>query len=201
MVPGIYRQIRGGCQSILVFLPGIRLDFQAWNGYIFITYTSLCFPILQTAAGEAMPRSGGKNPSFAGQYNRHIDEMRSLMRTLDPRLAAEDEGSLTAAMDIYETDRDLVLEFDLPGLCPENISLVQHGMVCVIQAEKVSEPPREQVRYLCLERHFGRLRRTVRLPDQVDPTHIRAEYCRGVLRIICPKGRERRILIKELTRE
>ncbi|ACD96520.1 Hsp20/alpha crystallin family protein [Trichlorobacter lovleyi] len=148
-----------------------------------------------------MPHSGGRKPSFAGQYNRHLDEMRSLMRTLDPRLAAEDEGSLSAAMDIYETDRDLVLEFDLPGISPENISLTQRGMVCVIQVEKLSEPPCDQVRYLCLERHFGRLRRTVRLPDLVDPTHIHAEYSRGVLRIICPKGRERRILIKELARE
>jgi len=148
-----------------------------------------------------MPRSGGKNPSFAGQYNRHIDEMRSLLRTLDPRLAAEDEGSLTAAMDIYETEQDFVLEFDMPGVAPENISLVQRGMVCVIQADKSSEPQSEQVRYLCLERHFGRLRRTVRLPDQVDPTDLRAEYQRGVLRIICPKGRERRILIKELASE
>lgn len=148
-----------------------------------------------------MPRSGGKKPSFAGQYNRHLDEMRSLMRTLDPRLSGEDEGSLTAAMDIYETELDLVLEFDLPGVNPESISLVQSGMVCVIQADKLAESPPEQVRYLCLERHFGRLRRTVRLPDQIDPTHVRAEYQRGVLRIICPKGRERRILIKELASE
>lgn len=148
-----------------------------------------------------MPRSGNKNPAFAGQYNRHLDEMRSLLRTLDPKLSAEDEGGLNAAMDIYETDRNLVLEFDLPGLSPENISLTQRGMTCIIQAEKLSEPQPEQVRYLCLERHFGRLRRTVRLPDMVDPSHIRAEYQRGVLRIICPKGQERRITIKELTRE
>lgn len=148
-----------------------------------------------------MPRSGAKNPSFAGQYNRHLEEMRSLLRTLEPRLATEDEGSLATTMDIYETDLDLVLEFDLPGVSPENISLVQRGMICVIQADKLSELPEEKVRYLCLERHFGRLRRTVRLPDMVDPTNIRAEYSRGVLRIICPKGQERRILIKESARE
>ncbi len=148
-----------------------------------------------------MPRSGGKKPSFTGQYNRHLDEMRSLLRTLDPRLSAEDEGSLTTAMDIYETEQNLVLEFDLPGVSPESISLMQCGMVCVIQAEKLAELPPEQVRYLCLERHFGRLRRTVRLPDLVDPTNLRAEYQRGVLRIICPKGQERRILIKELASE
>lgn len=148
-----------------------------------------------------MPHSGGKKPSFTGQYNRHLDEMRSLMRTLDPRLAAEDEGGLATALDIYETDQDIVLEFDLPGIAPESISLIQRGMVCIVQAEKLSEPPREPVRYLCLERHFGRLRRTVRLPDMVDPARVYAEYRRGVLRIICPKCCERRILIKELTSE
>lgn len=148
-----------------------------------------------------MPRSGSKNSSFAGQYNRHLEEMRSLLRTLDPRLATNDEGTLTAAMDMYETDRDLVLEFDLPGLNSEDICLMQQGMVCVIQAEKQAVPPVEPVKYLCLERHFGKLRRTVRLPDMVDAAHIRAEYRRGVLRIICPKSRERRILIKELSRE
>ncbi len=148
-----------------------------------------------------MPRSGGKKPSFTGQYNRHLDEMRALLRTLDPGLAAEDEGSLSAAMDIYETEHDLVLEFDLPGVSAESISLVQRGMVCVIQADKQADPPPSHVRYLCLERHFGRLRRTVRLPDLVDPTHLRAEYGRGVLRIICPKGQEHRILIKELKSE
>jgi HSP20 family protein len=148
-----------------------------------------------------MPRSGSKHASFAGNYSRHLDEMRSLLRTLDPRHAADDEGTLTAPMDIYETEHDLVLEFDLPGLGPEEICLTQRGMICVIQADKQSIPPVGQARYLCLERHFGKLRRTVRLPDMVDPSHIRAEYRRGVLRLICPKGRERRILIKEFSRE
>ncbi|GEM_PF-570459 len=144
-----------------------------------------------------MPLSGGGKPSFAGQYNRHLDEVRSLLRTLDPRLAAEDEGGLTVAMDMYETEHNLVMELDLPGLEVSDINLTQSGMVCVIQVEKQAEPPVENLRYHCLERHFGKLRRTVRLPDMVDPAHIHAEYSRGVLRIICPKGHERRIFIKE----
>jgi len=148
-----------------------------------------------------MPRSGSKKPSFGGHYNRHLDEMRSLLRTLDPRLAAEDEGSLNAAMDIYETDQDVVLEFDLPGVDPQNINLLQRGMICFVQVEKPSEPQQEQIKYLCFERHFGRMRRTVRLPEIIDPAQIRAEYQRGVLRIICPKGLERRIFIKELASE
>ena len=148
-----------------------------------------------------MPRSGGRKPLFSGQYNRHLDEMRSLMHALDHRFDGENEGDLSAAMDVYETDGSVVLEFDLPGLRPENISIVQRGVVVEIRAEKMPDPPPEQPRYLCLERNFGRMRRTVRLPDLIEANQVHAEYRRGVLRIICPKGRERRILIKELQGE
>jgi len=104
-------------------------------------------------------------------------------------------------MDAYETETEVILEFDLPGLAPENISIVQLGMVMTISADKLPGPTEEQLRYLCLERHFGRMRRTVRLPDIVDPACLHAEYRRGTLRVICPKGREHRIDIKELQSE
>lgn len=144
-----------------------------------------------------MPRSGGRKPLLSEQYNRHLDEMRSLLHALDHRFDGENEGDVSVAMDIYETDREVVLEFDLPGVLADNISIIQRGMVVVIRADKLPEPPRDQQRYLCLERHFGRMRRTVRLPDLIDPAQVRAEYRRGVLRIICPRGQERRIVIKE----
>lgn len=145
-----------------------------------------------------MPRSGGRKPTFPGLYNRHLDEVRTLLHTLDPRSVPDDEGGLSVPMDVYETEQEIVIELDLPGLRATEITVVQRGMVVQIEAEKQSDMPQEQVRYVCLERHFGRFRRSVRLPDHVDAGGLRAEYCRGVLRISCPKGRERRILIKEL---
>lgn len=148
-----------------------------------------------------MPRPVGKKPFFSGQYNRHLDEMRSLLHALDHRFDSENEGDVSAAMDIYETEQTVVIEFDLPGLSPENISIMQRGIVLEVKVEKLPDNPCEQPRYLCLERHFGRMRRTVRLPDNTESSRIHAEYRRGVLRIICPKGRERRILIKELPSE
>ncbi len=148
-----------------------------------------------------MPRSGSRKPLISGQYNRHLDEMRSLLHALDHRFDGENEGNVAAAMDVYETESEVILEFDLPGLAPENISIIQRGMVMTISADKLPDPAQEQLRYLCLERHFGRMRRTVRLPDMIDPARVHAEYRRGMLRIICPKARERRIAIKELQGE
>ncbi len=144
-----------------------------------------------------MPRSCVKKPLFPGMYNRHLDEMRRLLQVLDPHALTEDEGGLAVPMDSYETESAIVLELDLPGVDASAINVVQRGMVLQIEVEKRAEPRQEGARYICLERHFGRFRRTVRLPDQVDNSQLRAEYQRGVLRIICPKGRERRIVIKE----
>jgi len=148
-----------------------------------------------------MPRSGSRRPLFSSQYNRHLEEMRSLLQALDHRFDGENEGNVTAAMDVYETETEVILEFDLPGLAPENISIVQRGLLVTLTAEKLPDQAQEQVRYLCLERHFGRMRRTIRLPDLIDPARLHAEYRRGTLRIICPKGREHRIAIKELQGE
>jgi HSP20 family protein len=144
-----------------------------------------------------MPRSGAKKPLFPGMYNRHLDEMRKLLHVLDPHALPEDEGGLAVPMDSYETESAIVLELDLPGVDVTAVKIVQRGVMLQIEVEKRAEPPQEGTRYICLERHFGRFRRTVRLPDQVDGSQLSAEYQRGVLRIICPKGRERRILIKE----
>ncbi len=144
-----------------------------------------------------MPRSGVKKPLFPGMYNRHLDEMRKLLNVLDPHDLTEDEGGLSVPMDSYETESAIVLELDLPGVDAAAIKVVQRGVILQIEVEKRADVQQEGARYICLERHFGRFRRTVRLPDQVESSQLRAEYQRGVLRIICPKGRERRIEIKE----
>lgn len=148
-----------------------------------------------------MPRSGGKKPIFPRLYNRHLDEMRALLQILDPGAAMQDEGVLSAPMDIYETEREIVLEIDMPGLEVSAITLLIRGVMLQIEVEKMSEALPEEGRYICIERHFGRFRRTVRLPDNVDTCGLKAEYGRGVLRIICPKGQDRRIPIKELSCE
>lgn len=142
-----------------------------------------------------MPRSGGKKPTYPGLYSRHLNEMNTLMRTLDPHLSVDDEGAL-APMDVYETEEAFVIEFDLPGVSIEGISLIQRGALLVIEVVKDPVQPEGEVKYICLERHFGRFRRTVRLPETVDSTGVKALCKQGVLRIFCPKGSDRRIQIQ-----
>lgn len=144
-----------------------------------------------------MPKSGGKKPIYPGLYNRHLDEMRNLLNTLDPDAASQDDGALAAPMDIYETESEIVVEFDLPGIQLSSINLVQRGLILFLEVEKKAESREGQMKYICMERNFGRFTRSVRMPDNIDPVGIRAEYHRGVLKVFCPKGCERRIIVKE----
>jgi HSP20 family protein len=142
-----------------------------------------------------MPRFSGRKPFTQDIFNRHVAEMRSLLHALELRDSfAGDETR--PKMDIYETGPDIVIEFDLPGCEMSAISLKLSGLTLILDASK----PREtyEGKFICVERSHGHFNHTVHIPGNVDPGMIRAEYRRGVLRVICPKSSERAVLIEEL---
>ncbi|MFZ2950818.1 MAG: Hsp20/alpha crystallin family protein [Desulfuromonadaceae bacterium] len=142
-----------------------------------------------------MPRFSGRKPFTQEIFDRHVGEMRSLLHALEMRDSFEDNET-RPRMDMYETSRDVILEFDLPGFSLDGISLRMAGMTLVLDAFK----PREQNegKFICVERSHGRFHHAVHIPGNVDPGAIRAEYRRGVLRVICPKCCERLVPIREL---
>lgn len=142
-----------------------------------------------------MTRFSDRKPFTQEIFNRHLSEMRSLLHALELRESFEDSEA-HPKLDMYETCSDIVIEFDLPGLNLDAISLKMSGMTLLLDACK----PREQHEgtFICVERSHGRFHHAVRIPGAVDPGAIRAEYRRGVLRVICPKSSERPVPIKEL---
>ena len=142
-----------------------------------------------------MPRFSGRKPFTQEIFDRHVGEMRSLLHALELRDSFEDNET-RPKMDMYETCEDIILEFDLPGFNLDGISLKMSGLTLVLEACK----PREQNegKFICVERCHGRFHHTVHRPVNVDPGAIRAEYRRGVLRVICPKSCDRLVPIKEI---
>jgi HSP20 family molecular chaperone IbpA len=92
-------------------------------------------------------------------------------------------------MDVYETPKEVVVELDLPGADPADINvLIQGGWLIVEGVKKETEaPPAGPVRYLCIERYFGSVKRTIKLPVDIDAVATRAVYRDGVLRITLPR--------------
>jgi HSP20 family protein len=156
-----------------------------------LSLESLHFPF----SGALMPHFSGRKPFTQEIFSRHVGEMRSLLHALELRDSFEDNET-RPKMDMYETCQDIVIEFDLPGFSLEAISLKMSSMTLILEACK----PREQNegKFICVERNYGRFHHAVNIPCNVDPGTIRAEYRRGVLRVICKKCSERLVPIKEM---
>ena len=141
-----------------------------------------------------MPRYSGRKPFTQEIFDRHVGEMRSLLHALELRDSFEDNET-RPRMDMYETCRDIVIEFDLPGFSPDAISLKMSGLTLILEATKPKEL--NEGKFICVERSHGRFHHAVHIPGNVDTCGISAEYRRGVLRVICPKCCERLVTIKE----
>jgi HSP20 family protein len=142
-----------------------------------------------------MSRFSGRKPFTQEIFDRHVGELRTLLHALELRDSFEDNETRPKT-DIYETCQDIIIEFDLPGFELDAISLKLSGLVLILEACK----PREQNdgTFICVERGYGRFHHTVQIPGNVDPGAIKAEYSRGVLRVICPKRSVWQVPITEL---
>lgn len=103
-------------------------------------------------------------------------------------------------MDVAETESDIVVKAEVPGLDKDDISLSLQGDILTIRGEKKDERKEEKGSYRLLERRYGSFQRTVTLPTGVDPEKIEAKFRNGVLTIKMPKTEEtraRKIEIKQ----
>lgn len=91
------------------------------------------------------------------------------------------------AMDVYETDDQIVVTVELPGMRAEDVEVsVEDSTLTVGGAREVSSEV-EQERYHRIERRYGAFSRTVTLPPQVDTSRVDARFSDGVLTIEIPR--------------
>jgi HSP20 family protein len=111
------------------------------------------------------------------------------------------EGAEAPAMDVYETDNELVVESSLPGIKPEEVDISVTGNTLTIKAEtKKEEEKDEKGKYYCRERRYGLFQRSVSLPVEVDANKAEAVFDNGVLKLTLPKTeaqKPRKIAIKK----
>jgi len=90
-------------------------------------------------------------------------------------------------LDVAETDKEITISAELPGLEPEDIHLTLDHNCLTISGEKQAEKEEKGKRFYRMERSYGSFYRSIPLPDEVDENKIEASYKRGVLKIRLPK--------------
>ncbi len=96
------------------------------------------------------------------------------------------------AVDVWETDNELVLSFDLPGIPEDQISVELDDNVLTVSGQREREERQEGDRFYRYERRFGTFQRSVTLPQGVNEEQIRAAYRDGVLEVRVPKPEEQK---------
>jgi len=98
----------------------------------------------------------------------------------------------TPNADIIETDRDLLLKVEVPGVDPARLSLAVHGGNLIIRGEKDRSGVDGRVEFHLAERAFGGFRRVIHLGVPVNTRQAKAVLNNGLLRISFPKVPNRR---------
>ena len=96
------------------------------------------------------------------------------------------------AMDLVETDDQLVLRADLPGIDRGDINIEVKDNVLTVSGERKAEHERKGEGYHRIERSFGRFSRSLGLPRGMDADGVTASFEAGVLEVRLPKPAERK---------
>jgi len=108
----------------------------------------------------------------------------------------EAEGEL--AVDMYQTDEELVIQSAIAGVKPEDLNLFLEGDILFIEGER-KKPFEEEGEYFLRECYWGKFSRKIVLPVEVNPEKISASFKDGILTIRIQKlskEKRKKILIK-----
>src|SRR2546423_12114950 len=94
------------------------------------------------------------------------------------------------AVDIYETEQELVVKADLPDVDPKDLDIRVENNLLTIRGERKFEKKVSEENYLRVERTYGAFSRSFSLPNTVNAEAIHAEYKNGVLTVNLPKREE-----------
>lgn len=125
-----------------------------------------------------------KFSEFQDQLNRIVESSLK---------GSPDTSALTTwapAVDIYETENDLVLKADLPEVAEKDIDIRVENNMLTIRGERKLEESVKEDNYLRVERAYGSFSRSFSLPTTVDTESIKANYKNGVLTVELPKRAE-----------
>jgi HSP20 family protein len=139
-----------------------------------------------------------KNKSLDTSTSRFapLGEIRSEMNRLFESFVREPFGALADSfgsqawwptLDIAESDQDITVRAEVPGVDPKEIDLTVTGDRLTIAGEKKETIEKKDRDVYHRESRYGRFSRTVQLPATVDPQEVSADYADGILTVTLKK--------------
>jgi HSP20 family protein len=158
----------------------------------------------RSSRGEIAPRYSDPFGALRSEMDRLFDSFMGGLPTFPSMFGPSGARGfgLTPSMDVKETDKEITIEAELPGLDEEDVSLTIQNGVLTIEGEKKLEHEEDKEDYHVMERRYGSFQRSLRIPDTVNEDKIEARFDKGVLKVVLPKrpeaaSEQRKIEIKK----
>ena len=94
------------------------------------------------------------------------------------------------AVDMYQTEDDVIVKTAIPGIKPEDVQISVTGDTLTIKGETKEDSDDKQKAYHIREQRWGSFERTLTLPTDVKADKAQAEFENGILTITLPKAEE-----------
>ena len=130
-------------------------------------------------------------PGIPGTFSRFEEEMDRMMEGVfgrrEPVWIPE---KFVPRTDLVETESELTVTVDLPGLKPEEVKLELREGALWVTGERKEEKEEKGKTFHRIERFYGTFRRVIALPTTVNEEKVEAEFHDGVLTVKLPKAEE-----------
>jgi HSP20 family protein len=118
------------------------------------------------------------------------ERMRRMWQEL-PLLGATSEiMEWTPRVDVSETDDEVLVKAELPGLSAEDLDIALDQDRLILKGEKKEEREKKEKGFYMAERSFGSFYRAIQLPTEVDANKVEASFKNGVLDLKMGKQEE-----------
>ncbi len=135
----------------------------------------------------------GRDRNVARNDNPFMSLQREIDRLFDdftrgfPAFSTGGAGEMLPSVDVTETDKQIEITAELPGLEEKDVQVNFADNVLTIRGEKKAEKEEKDKTYRLVERSYGSFVRSLELPDGVDANAIKASIEKGVLKVTVPK--------------
>ena len=135
----------------------------------------------------------GRESGVAGSVNPFMSLQREIDRLFEdfshgfPSFSGNGASKLLPSMDVTETDKEIEITAELPGLEEKDVQINVADNLLTIRGEKRAEKEEKDKNYRLIERSYGAFERTLELPEGVNADAIKASIAKGVLKVTVPK--------------
>jgi HSP20 family protein len=94
------------------------------------------------------------------------------------------------AIDMYQTDNDVVVKAALPGIKANEVQINISGDILTIKGEVKQDEEKQEKSWYIREQRWGAFERSIRLPTDVIADRAKADFESGILTLNLPKSKE-----------